>query len=367
MISACILTRNSARTIRECIESIRPAVDEVVVVDTGSYDETLSIVASLGLTAHHFDWVHSFSAARNYAHSRASNDWIIAVDSDEILYREDVNKIRAVIFDAEETAVFSIAQINTHQDGDVHAAYGTARLYNRRHMSWRYRAHEQLAFDGSEAVQSRRTDIRFRHDGYDGQMVSLYDKRMRNVKLLREDVNNFPNSWDRHFFLGRDTIAIANNEEAIQHLQIACRLLEFNDIHLKVPSAYRALANAYEVSGLYEEAQSVTQKMVEWFPHYPDGYYMHARLHVRQIEKLLRQAKLHTDLARRLAQSYTDIEETDESIGTWKGDMTLGDLAKLSGDLVTARNMYQSALESGGPTQPLSDAIRRINTMLRST
>ncbi|QSO47521.1 glycosyltransferase [Alicyclobacillus mengziensis] len=359
MIAACILTRDSARTIRHCIEAIRPAVDEIVVVDTGSYDETVPIVESLGLSVYHFDWIDDFSAARNYAHSLATHDWIIAVDSDETLHPDDVQKLRDVVFASTPEVVFGITQVNYLVSGDIGNQHGTARIYNRTAGRWIYRAHEQLSVNGI-VPHTTPSVIRLLHDGYNKQKVSTYDKAMRNVRLLRLDVDEHPNDWSRHFFLGRDSLETANNEDAIAHLRIAVQMLESSNHHTEHPVVYRTLAMAYEASAYFDDAQTVTQKMTELFPNYPDGHYLHSRLIIRRIEKLLKEAKSAMERAKQTAQSYSGQEVTDEAIATWKGDMTLGDLAKLRGDVRTARAFYQSALELGGPVQPLTDAIRRL-------
>jgi glycosyltransferase involved in cell wall biosynthesis len=64
-LSLCMIVRDNARTIRPALESIRPWVDEMVVVDTGSTDDTPRIVAELGARVFHFTWIDHFAAARN--------------------------------------------------------------------------------------------------------------------------------------------------------------------------------------------------------------------------------------------------------------------------------------------------------------
>ena len=65
ILSLCMIVRNNASTIRACLESVTPWVDEVIVVDTGSTDETPDICRELGAQVYHFPWPESFSVARN--------------------------------------------------------------------------------------------------------------------------------------------------------------------------------------------------------------------------------------------------------------------------------------------------------------
>src|SRR5205823_1637832 len=80
-LSLCMIVRDNARAIRPCLESIRPWVDEMVVVDTGSTDETPRIVEAFGGRLSHFAWCDDFAAARNESLQHARGDWIFWMDS----------------------------------------------------------------------------------------------------------------------------------------------------------------------------------------------------------------------------------------------------------------------------------------------
>src|SRR5579871_2891219 len=84
-LSMCMIARDSARTLRAALESIRPWVDEMVVVDTGSQDETASIAAACGAQVSHFPWCDDFSAARNESLRRSNGEWRFWMDSDDTI------------------------------------------------------------------------------------------------------------------------------------------------------------------------------------------------------------------------------------------------------------------------------------------
>src|SRR5690242_5378631 len=81
-ISACLIVKNEEANLLRCLGSIRSSVDEIVVVDTGSTDRTVSVAESLGARVFHFEWCDDFSAARNESLRHAIGDWIIWVDGD---------------------------------------------------------------------------------------------------------------------------------------------------------------------------------------------------------------------------------------------------------------------------------------------
>ncbi len=89
-----MIVRDSALTLRPCLESIRPWVDEMVVVDTGSIDETPRIVDELGGRLFHFPWCDDFSAARNESLRHAQGDWLFWMDSDDTIPADCGRKLR---------------------------------------------------------------------------------------------------------------------------------------------------------------------------------------------------------------------------------------------------------------------------------
>ena len=84
-VSICIIAKNEEKYIGECLSRLSHFDWEIVVVDTGSTDRTVEIARAYTPNIYHFHWVNDFSAARNYSISKASNDYILAVDCDEYL------------------------------------------------------------------------------------------------------------------------------------------------------------------------------------------------------------------------------------------------------------------------------------------
>ncbi|MFI5461576.1 MAG: glycosyltransferase family 2 protein, partial [Isosphaerales bacterium] len=95
-LSLCMIVRDSAKTLPAALESIRPWVDEMVIVDTGSVDETPRIVEEFGGRLFHSPWCDDFSAARNESVRHARGDWVFWMDSDDTISPECGRGIRGL-------------------------------------------------------------------------------------------------------------------------------------------------------------------------------------------------------------------------------------------------------------------------------
>ncbi len=82
--SICLIAKNEEKNLENCLRPLLALEEEIVLVDTGSTDQTKTIAARLGAKVFDFTWVQDFSAARNYSISVAQNDWVLIVDCDEL-------------------------------------------------------------------------------------------------------------------------------------------------------------------------------------------------------------------------------------------------------------------------------------------
>lgn len=89
VLSLCMIAKNEEEHIAKCLLSAKPVVDEMIVVDTGSSDRTKEIAKVLGAKVFDLPWSNDFSDARNFSISKASGDWILIMDADEILSAND--------------------------------------------------------------------------------------------------------------------------------------------------------------------------------------------------------------------------------------------------------------------------------------
>ena len=130
-----------------CLTAVKDAVDEIVIVDTGSTDRTVEIARSFGARVIEQPWTGSFSDARNTSFDAATSDWVMYLDADEVLVAEDVAKLRAVTGRTWREAFYLVETNYTGESGDGTALTHNALRVFRNRPEYRFegRLHEQIA------------------------------------------------------------------------------------------------------------------------------------------------------------------------------------------------------------------------------
>jgi glycosyltransferase involved in cell wall biosynthesis len=194
-LSAVILARDEARSIARCIDSLRPHVDEVLVLDTGSVDDTVAIASAHGARVEHFAWVDDFAAARNHALALAEGEWRLVVDADEWL-AEGAADLAPLRTGAARRFIGVVAQDNAQSTGQRTTTWLPRLL--PRDVTYTGRVHEQPQL----LHVTRRTGIRLAHDGYlRGQ---LDRKAGRNQALLEAALADDPTDVYLRYQLGKE-------------------------------------------------------------------------------------------------------------------------------------------------------------------
>lgn len=94
--SLCMIVKDESAVLRNCLDSLKGIMDEIIIVDTGSADDTKKISLEYTPYVYDFEWNDDFSAARNFAFSKATGDYIYSADADEVLDCENQDKLRAL-------------------------------------------------------------------------------------------------------------------------------------------------------------------------------------------------------------------------------------------------------------------------------
>lgn len=244
LLSLCLIARNEARNLPRCLASVRGVADEVVVVDTGSSDETVAVAERLGARVTHFAWCDDFGAARNEAIRHARGAWILMLDADEELTPPARTKLRALLQDGRFLAfLINIRSPLKDTRGQSAVINAWPRLF-RNHPEIRYqgRVHEQLSpsiarLGGTVAA----TDLVIDHRGYHQDFTDQQAKQARNLALLRAQLAETPDDPMTLFHLGE---ALGLGGETAEAAEAYRRALARPDMPAQNAAvAYRGLAN----------------------------------------------------------------------------------------------------------------------------
>ena len=147
-ISLCMIVKNESQVLARCLDSVADLVDEIVIVDTGSTDDTKSIAYGFTDSVYDFKWIGDFSAARNFAFSKCTSDYIYSADADEVLNEENREKFRILKENLDpEIEIVQMYYGNQLEFGTVYNFDRELRpkLFKRvRHFSWVERVHETI-------------------------------------------------------------------------------------------------------------------------------------------------------------------------------------------------------------------------------
>lgn len=94
--SLCMIVKNESAVLRNCLDSLKDIMDEIIIVDTGSTDDTRQIASEYTPYLYDYAWNDDFAAARNFAFSKATGDYIYSADADEVLDQENQDKFKAL-------------------------------------------------------------------------------------------------------------------------------------------------------------------------------------------------------------------------------------------------------------------------------
>ncbi len=324
-LSQCMIVRNEEKNIRRALEWGKGIVHEQIVVDTGSEDRTVEIAIELGATVFHFPWIDDFSAAKNFAIEQAKGDWIIFLDADEYCLQESISKIIPIllkiengIFEIEKPHAVRSSLVNLDDKGQIFST-GTQERFFRNIPTVRYqnRIHESLhKLDGNELiVVDASKELVIYHTGYTRQTYNETDKLERNIRILRNELEEQPENYNALSYLGDSLFALEIYDEAEQaYLQVISNCN-------KVPSEARkeaAFSNYFKLkylndSGSQKELSDIYDKAKECGCKSPDLEYWYGYWFYKKENK--KSAVMYFEKALNLLDQYHGISFLDISSG----------------------------------------------------
>lgn len=217
-ISLCMIVRNEEANLAACLDSIARFMEEIVIIDTGSSDSTKQIALRYTDQVYDFTWCNDFAAARNYAISKTSKDYILVIDSDEIVESIDLSEINRLIPEC-PTGIGRLKRINEYTRNGVAYQYNERvnRLFSKQLYHYEGIIHEQLTPTTKEVLTTYSIPLTIRHCGYEGDIQTRRKKTERNINLLIQALKDNPQDPYLLYQLGKSYYMEENYQSACQY------------------------------------------------------------------------------------------------------------------------------------------------------
>lgn len=191
VLSLCMIVKNEAAHLAHCLTSAQPYVDEIIVVDTGSQDETVAIARQYGAKVSHFAWANDFAAARNFSLAQAIGTWILVLDADEELIVQS-DSFRAQLTPDSSILAYYLkrtdANLAMREARPVTPLYIPRLFRNLPELKYAFRFHEQVQYQEAALQDSQLSylkDLELLHHGYTDDLIEQ-KSRDRNIPILEE-------------------------------------------------------------------------------------------------------------------------------------------------------------------------------------
>lgn len=243
-ISLCMIVKNEEKVLARCLESLAPAMDEIIIVDTGSSDRTKEVAGRYTNQVYDFVWTGSFADARNFAASKATKEYIYTADADEYLDQENQQKLlqlKSILLPEIEMVQMLYCTEDAYNTVYNFEKEYRPKLYRRlRKFVWIDPIHETLRTD--PVVYNSQIEIRHCPEGNHAKrdLDALLQTGMREKRL----------SQKLHHMYAMELYHSGGCEDFEQAIPVFERTLEEDDRSMdEVKEAVCVLARAYRLRG----------------------------------------------------------------------------------------------------------------------
>ncbi|MGU3442373.1 glycosyltransferase [Bacillus cereus] len=278
-ISLCMIVKDEENWISNCLNSVANHVDEIIIVDTGSTDQTVEICKKFHSKIFHFDWDESFANARNYGLEHASSDWILWLDADEELDVLDTELLKKEVSKNKEELLLSIHLINyVGSKKCLKNSYqiAHARLF-KNHVGIKFvnNIHETLN------VQEIKKDIHViktlpiivHHYGYMDSIIEKKKKHERNINMLQKELLKSEYSPWIEYHIASEYCSIKEYEKAFSFVNRS--IIHFIHQNQLPPSfLYRLKYSILLCLNSFEGAWPGINSAINLYPDYVDLYFI---------------------------------------------------------------------------------------------
>jgi len=310
LLSLCIIAKNEETFLRRCLESASDVADQIILIDTGSQDNTKRIAADFDAEIYDFTWCDDFSKARNVSISYAKGDWILWLDADEQLQQKSKSILMKLLKNEEKPVIYKV-QIQNYIRGEKGFKLSTAhRLFNNhKGIQFSGKIHEQVSKSAASlGGEERDSGIILDHYGYALEDADQNRKNQRNRRLLEQYVKDEPDNAYVHYTLAQHYSLTGESKLAKESYQKALDLNTFS------PDMKASLLNTMSENAIdleeFQDARDYALRSIEMIPDQVSGACLLYRISdirkdfaksLHWLEKVSEKKRMSIDLPKKIS------------------------------------------------------------------
>ncbi|WP_175562083.1 glycosyltransferase [Anaerocolumna xylanovorans] len=363
-VSLCMIVKDEDWILDRCLNSVTDIVDEIIIGDTGSSDNSKEIAARYNAQVFDIPWEDDFSKARNLTLEKASCDWILLLDADEIFNREDsevfLNLLGDEKYDGYHFTLLNYFNEENTKEYSVHYAFRLLR--NTGEYYFEGRIHEQINKKGGRFDASLFTlaDVTLFHYGYTEKAVEKKQKHTRNMPLLKKQLADNPSDPYFLFNIANEYMAQGEINKALDYYlksyeKKALTQAYFPHIFYRIILCCMTMKNSVKALAFAAEG-------LAYYPECTDFEYLRGCIYQSSHRHLLAISSFKRCLS--MGEAPTRFRFTG-GCGTYKAYLSLGDIYTEEEVYLSAVDCYAKSLqykESPGCTISLGKALSHLYT-----
>lgn len=272
-ISAVLIVKNEEKKIERCLKSLIGKVDEIIITDTGSTDNTISIAQKYTDKIFHFTWTNNFSEARNYSLSHSSGDYNLIIDADEYITLWDQKAIQDFATQDKELGIV-IQKNKIEQNHQILYQPDYITRFIPKTTFFKGAIHEQVDSDATRTL----LPIELSHDGYFHRQE---DKFHRNIDLLLQSLQEDPKNAYYLYQLSNEYLGLEEYKSASKYFLDGYKYIL--NTHSIYPQFIVNYITYCRKTKNYNDGLRIIQHSEQYLENYPDFYFESAGFYLDYV------------------------------------------------------------------------------------
>lgn len=306
-LTLCIITKNDAPFLSDCVRNMKEIADEFLVVDLGSHDKTILIANQVGATVYQPKWENDFSKILNFCMDHASGKWVLFLQADEHISKEQQSELKMLLKNPNAEG-YLIYRDSNQKEWSISSPTQYLRLLrNRPEYRFSFRSFAYIPDETLSSLQNCRLRItRHNKNGIGWQLAE-------QLQLFEKDIKEHPQNGYLQYMKGIELLNQGKVKESIAPFEITHKAVD--GVRLYTPHFYKLYGISLLSQKQYEKSEKILNEGIHLAFYYSDLLILRAELYhqLDENQKALEDLESCRSL-RKLPNSYMPTPEIDNSV-----------------------------------------------------